>query len=86
MNSTTTVRQILSDWVQSLPIDGQTGESIVTLGDIDQLYSELLLAFESLGRYNSFGQLLLAVLCRVPGRLMHGLRKRPVSVNLLRPL
>ena len=86
MNPTTILRQILSDWVQSLPIDGETGESIVTLGDIDQLYSELLLAFESPGRYSSFGQLLRAVVCRVPGHLRHGLRKRPVSLNFLRPL
>jgi hypothetical protein len=35
------VQQLLSDWNRSLPIDGQSGESIVTLADLDRLTQEL---------------------------------------------
>ncbi len=35
------IQQILCNWVHTLPIDGQTGESIVTMADVTHLSKEL---------------------------------------------
>ena len=35
------IRQVLCNWVYSLPIDGHSGESIVTIDDVEHLVEEL---------------------------------------------
>ena len=46
------IRQILNSWVYALPIDEQSGESIVTTGEIDRLVDELTTRLEPAGNHH----------------------------------
>ena len=78
------IHQTLQYWVRTLEIDGESGESIVTVEDIDRLYSDLTVAFDTLGQRRNSWRLLLTFLSKHVENLRHILKKG-ISVNLFRP-
>lgn len=80
------IHQILYTWIGTLQIDGESGESIVTLEDIDRLYSDLTAAFDTLGQRGNSWRLPLTFLSKRIENLKHTIGKGRISVNLFRPL
>ena len=59
------IKQIVYNWTLTLPIDGQSGESIVTARDIDRLYTELISAIPTLLRMQRSAGSLKEILFRL---------------------
>ncbi len=82
MNCNHLIYQILHTWIDSLEIDGQSGESIVTIEDIDRLHSNLTAALNTPDRPHYAWSLPFAFLSKCFGHFRYTVTKARISVNL----
>ncbi len=78
--------RILSRWAESLPVDDQSGESIVTVENLDDLCADICAAYSTLGQWRSLRSNVLQQLARLREIFRYGFGKHRVSMNLFRPV
>ncbi len=86
MNRHERICLILSRWAESLPIDGQSGESIVTVENLDDLCADICAACSILGQWRSLRLILLRQAAVFREFIRYGFGKHRVSMNLFRPV
>lgn len=79
------IQQILYNWKLTLPIEDQTGESIVTTDDINRLNQELISIFDGVTPFHWIIKMIRAIK-KYFNVLLTKILQRKTSANLLRPL